>query len=232
MSTPASRKSAAKKSRKKPPEKQPPALLHVRGLVRRFGEVAVVDGVDLDVRAGTAVALTGRNGAGKSTVLRCVTGADVPTEGTVLLDGEPMDERSPEIRAALAVVMDDMDFFPDLSVVEHLDLFAKAHRVPEAESLVDEVLREVGLLGQSGQLPGTLSSGQRRRLALASAFVRPRRLLVLDEPEQRLDAAGLRWLAGRIQREKAEGLGVLLASHAPELVEAVADEIVDLGDGA
>lgn len=232
MSTPASRKSAAKKSRKKPPEKQPPALLHVRGLVRRFGEVAVVDGVDLDVRAGTAVALTGRNGAGKSTVLRCVTGADVPTEGTVLLDGEPMDERSPKIRAALAVVMDDMDFFPDLSVVEHLDLFAKAHRVPEAESLVDEVLREVGLLGQSGQLPGTLSSGQRRRLALASAFVRPRRLLVLDEPEQRLDAAGLRWLAGRIQREKAEGLGVLLASHAPELVEAVADEIVDLGDGA
>ena len=232
MSTPASRKSAGKKPRKKPAEKQPPALLHVRGLVRRFGEVAVVNGVDLDVRAGRAVALTGRNGAGKSTVLRCVTGADVPTEGTVLLDGEPMDERSPKIRAALAVVMDDMDFFPDLSVVEHLDLFAKAHRVPEAESLVDEVLREVGLLAQSGQLPGTLSSGQRRRLALASAFVRPRRLLVLDEPEQRLDTAGLQWLAGRLQREKAEGLGVLLASHAPELVDAVADEIVDLGDGA
>lgn len=236
MSTPASRKPAAekprKKPRKKPAEEQPPALLHVRGLVRRFGEVAVVNGVDLDVRAGRAVALTGRNGAGKSTVLRCVTGADVPTEGTVLLDGEPMDERSPKIRAALAVVMDDMDFFPDLSVVEHLDLFAKAHRVPQAESVVDEVLREVGLLGQSGQLPGTLSSGQRRRLALASAFVRPRRLLVLDEPEQRLDTAGLQWLAGRLQREKAEGLGVLLASHAPELVEAVADEIVDLGDGA
>ena len=62
--------------------------------------------------------------------------------------------------------------------------------------------------------------------------MRPRRLLVLDEPEQRLDTAGLQWLAGRLQREKAEGLGVLLASHAPELVDAVADEIVDLGDGA
>ncbi len=203
-------------------------LLSVRGLVRRFGEVAVLDGVDLDLRAGTGVALVGRNGAGKSTFLRCVTGADEPTEGSVLLDGEALDERSPRVRSALAVVMDDLDFFPDLSVVEHLDLFARAHRVPDADALVDEVLAEVGLLGQSGQLPGTLSSGQRRRLALASAFVRPRRLLVLDEPEQRLDAAGLAWLTDRLRREKAEGLGVLLASHDPGLVEAVADDVLSL----
>jgi len=199
--------------------------------VRRFADVTVLDHVDLDLEAGTAVALTGRNGAGKSTFLRCVTGVDAPTEGTVLLDGEPLDERSSRVRSAMAVVMDDLDFFPDLSVVEHLDLFAKAHRVGDAESLVDEVLTEVGLLAQAGQLPGTLSSGQRRRLALASAFVRPRRLLVLDEPEQRLDAAGLEWLAGRLLDEKAHGLGVLLASHDPGLVEAVADHVLDLGDG-
>jgi ABC-2 type transport system ATP-binding protein len=219
----------ATKKKKRPPA--PPALLEVRGLTRRFGETDVVKGFDLDVAAGTAVALVGRNGAGKSTVLRCITGADKATSGTVELDGAPMDERSPQVRAMLAVVMDDMDFFPDLSVVEHLDLFAKAHRVPEAESLVDEVLREVGLMPQAAQLPGTLSSGQRRRLALASAFVRPRRLLVLDEPEQRLDAAGLDWLAERLQREKAEGLGVLMASHAPQLVEAVADRVVVVGPG-
>ncbi len=206
-----------------------PALLQVRALVRRFGEVDVVNGLDLDVAAGTAVALVGRNGAGKSTVLRCITGADKPTSGTIELDGQALDERSPKVRSDLAVVMDDMDFFPDLSVVEHLDLFAKAHRVPDAESVVDDVLHEVGLLPQSGQLPGTLSSGQKRRLALASAFVRPRRLLILDEPEQRLDAAGLEWLAERLRREKAEGLAVLMASHAPLLVEAVADRVVDVG---
>lgn len=215
--------------KKRPPEL--PRLLRVRGLTRRFGEIDVVQGFDLDVAAGTAVALVGRNGAGKSTVLRCITGADKATAGTVELDGAPLDERSPTVRSALAVVMDDMDFFPDLSVVEHLDLFAKAHRVPEAESLVDEVLREVGLMPQAAQLPGTLSSGQRRRLALASAFVRPRRLLVLDEPEQRLDTAGLEWLAGRLKREKADGLGVLMASHAPQLVEAVADRVVVVGSG-
>ena len=206
-----------------------PPLLRVRGLRRRFGDVDVVHDLDLDVRAGTASALTGRNGAGKSTVLRCITGADRPTAGTVELDGVQVDERSPKIRRDLAVVMDDMDFFPDLSVVEHLDLFAQAHRVDDVEAVVDTVLAEVGLVPQSAQLPGTLSSGQRRRLALASAFVRPRRLLVLDEPEQRLDRAGLDWLAERLNAEKAAGLGVLLASHDQALVEAVVDNVVHLG---
>ncbi len=207
----------------------PPPLLRVRGLRRRFGEIDVVSDFDLDLEAGTAVALVGRNGAGKSTVLRCITGADKPTAGTVELDGRPLDERSPSVRADLAIVLDDMDFFPDLSVVEHLDLFARAHRVEDAESVVDDVLNEVGLIAQSGQLPGTLSSGQRRRLSLASAFVRPRRLLVLDEPEQRLDAAGVEWLAERLRKEKAAGLGVLLASHAPQLLEAIDARVIDVG---
>ena len=204
-------------------------LLRVRGLVRRFGEHEVVKDLDLEVLRGEAVALVGPNGSGKSTVLRCVTGTDRPTEGTIDLEGRKLDERDPRIRAALAVVMDDIDFFPDLSVVEHLDLFARAHGVAGADALVDDVLHEVGLIEQSGQLPGTLSTGQRTRLALASAFVRPRRLLVLDEPEQRLDTQGLAWLAERLNADKAEGLGILMASHDTGLIEAVADRTVELG---
>jgi ABC-2 type transport system ATP-binding protein len=203
-------------------------LLRVRGLHRRFGDVDVITGLDLDVEAGRALALTGPNGSGKSTALRCIAGSDQPTAGTVELDGAVLDERTPAARRDLAVVMDDMDFFPDLSVVEHLDLLARAHRVDDVESVVDTVLADVGLLAQAGQLPGTLSSGQRRRLALATAFVRPRRLLILDEPEQRLDAAGLTWLAERLNAEKRDGLGILLVSHDTALVEAVADAVVTL----
>jgi heme ABC exporter ATP-binding subunit CcmA len=217
----------SKSARKKPREK---ALLQVRGLTRTYGDVAVIEDLDLDVAPGEAVVLVGPNGSGKSTVLRCITGADEPTAGTIELDGGPLDERTPGVRAALAVVMDDLDFFPDLSVVEHLDLFAKAHRVEDAETLVDDVLHEVGLMPQAGQLPGTLSSGQRRRLALAGAFVRPRRLLILDEPEARLDTEGVSWLGERLQREKADGLAILMASHHPALVEALADRVVRIGD--
>ena len=205
-----------------------PPLLRVRGLHRRFGDLDVITDLDLDVEAGRALAITGPNGSGKSTALRCIAGADQPTDGTIELDGATLDERSPAVRRDLAVVMDDMSFFPDLSVVEHLDLLARAHRIEDGEGVVDAVLADVGLLAQAGQLPGTLSSGQRRRLALATAFVRPRRLLILDEPEQRLDAGGLAWLAERLNTEKRDGLGILLVSHDTSLVDAVADEVLAL----
>lgn len=204
-------------------------MLRVRDLHRHFGELAVLSGLDLDLEAGQALALIGPNGSGKSTALRCICGADQPTSGTIELDGAPLDERSAATRRDLAVVMDDLAFFPDLSVVEHLDLLARAHSVDDPEEVVNAVLNDVGLNEQAAQLPGTLSSGQRRRLALASAFVRPRRLLILDEPEQRLDAAGLEWLAERLNAEKRDRLGILLVSHDADLVDAVADFILDLG---
>lgn len=208
------------------------ALLSVRGLTRTFGERTVLDGVGLDVAPGEAVAITGPNGSGKSTFLRCVVGSDRADAGEILLDGAPLDERRPDVRRDLAVVMDDIDFFPDLSVVEHLDLLARAHGLVDSDELVDDLLHEVGLIEVSGQLPSTLSSGQRRRLALASAFVRPRRLLVLDEPEQRLDVDGVAWLGDRLLQEKAAGRGVVLVSHEPALVEKVCDRVLRLGPTA
>ncbi|MGC3994002.1 MAG: ABC transporter ATP-binding protein [Propionicimonas sp.] len=207
-------------------------VLKVTNLRKAYGPVVIVDGFNLEVAAGEAVALTGRNGAGKSTVLRCLVGADRPDDGTVEVNGTRVSETNPEIRRDVATVIDDLDFFPDLSVVEHLDLLARAHGVPDADAAVDEVLHEVQLVPQSGQLPGTLSSGQRRRLALATAFIRPRKLLILDEPEQRLDTEGVDWLAARLVAERARGLAIVMASHEPTLVSRVATRVVRLGDRA
>ena len=204
-------------------------VLKVSGLRRAFGPNTILSNFSLDVRTGEAVALTGRNGSGKSTLLRCLVGADRPDEGTVEVCGHPMSEASPEIRRDVATVIDDLDFFPDLSVVEHLDLLARAHGLADPDDLVDEVLEEVQLVPQAGQLPGTLSSGQRRRLALATAFVRPRKLLIMDEPEQRLDTEGLAWLAERLKAERSQGLAMVFASHEPALVEQVATRVVELG---
>ena len=201
------------------------AVLEVRGLTKAYGGLTVLRDVSFTLRPGEAAAVVGPNGAGKSTLLHCVVGSAEADSGTVEFDGAVLRESDPATRAAVAAVLDDFDFFPDLSVVEHLDLHAHAH----GGGGVDEVLVELGLERVADQLPATLSSGQRRRLALASCLVRPRRLLVLDEPEQRLDAAGREWLAGRLNAEKAAGTAVLLATHDVELRDAVADEHVDLG---
>lgn len=196
-------------------------VLKVDKLKKAYGPVTIVDGFSLTVRAGEAVALTGRNGAGKSTVLRCLVGADRADDGTVTVNDIKMSETNPEIRRQVATVIDDLDFFPDLSVVEHLDLLARAHGIADPDELVDEVLEEVQLVPQASQLPSTLSSGQRRRLALATAFVRPRSLLVLDEPEQRLDVEGIEWLGRRLKADMNEGLAIVMASHEPALLRAI-----------
>lgn len=201
--------------------------LTVRGLSRSFGKLLVLDDISLSVPAGRIAVVVGPNGGGKTTLLRCVVGADRPDNGEVLLDGRRADETDPWVRSFVAAALDDIDFFPDLSVVEHLELLSFAHG-GSAEP-VAEVLTELGLDRARDQLPVTLSSGQRRRLALASCFVRPRRLLVLDEPEQRLDARGQAWLADRLRREQAAGTAVLMASHDAELIEAVADVRIELG---
>jgi ABC-type multidrug transport system ATPase subunit len=202
-------------------------VLTVRGLTRRFGPLAVLDDINLSLPAGRILVVTGPNGSGKTTLLRCILGADRPDAGEVLLEGHTFDETDAQVRAAVAAVLDDMDFFPDLSVREHLELLAFAHGGENGPVL--EVMTELGLDPAGDQLPATLSSGQRRRLALASCFVRPRRLLVLDEPEQRLDVRGRSWLAERLLREKALGTAVLMASHDPDLYEKVADGRVEIG---
>jgi len=196
-------------------------------LTRRFGSLLVLDTVDFEVPAGSVVVVVGPNGAGKTTLLRCVVGADRPDAGEVLLDGRPVDEADAGMRAAVAAALDDIDFFPDLSVVEHLELLAFAHGGDGG--VVPDVMTELGLDPARDQLPATLSTGQRRRLALASCFVRPRRLLVLDEPEQRLDLRGRAWLTDRLLREKAAGTAVLIASHDADLIAAVADTRIALG---
>lgn len=201
-------------------------MLEVGGLGKAYGGDPVFAGLSFTVAAGEAVAIVGSNGSGKSTLLKCLVGAEVPDSGEVLVDGVARDEASPAFRAVTAALLDDADYFPDLSVVEHLRLVAWLHGTPEAEREVRAVMGDLGLTDVADQLPPTLSSGQRHRLGLALCFVRPHGLLVLDEPEQRLDTQGRTWLRERLKAEKAAGVAVVFASHDHDLVEAVADRSV------
>jgi ABC-2 type transport system ATP-binding protein len=204
-------------------------LLQVRGVTKGYGPVPLFRGVSFDVPAGSATALVGPNGTGKSTLLRCVLGTERFDAGVASLDGEPVDERDPAVRASVAAAVEELSAFAELSVMEHLDLLACAHDVDRPSAAVDAVLDETGLTAVAHQLPVTLSSGQRQRLALASCLVRPHRVLMLDEPEQSLDTDGRAWLAERLRRETHDGVAVLFACHDGALIESVADDVVRLG---
>jgi ABC-type multidrug transport system ATPase subunit len=187
--------------------------------------------VDLRVGAGEVLAVVGANGTGKSTLLRTVVGSLEPIRGGVRILGAPVDERSGAQRAAVAQCLGDEVFFPALTAREHLLLTCLGHGVPDAADVVEGLVEELGLTARADALPAALSSGQRRRLLLAAALARPRSLLVLDEPEQRLDAGMRDRLVERLVEEREAGGAVLLATHDPAVVVGAATAVLVLGEG-
>jgi len=211
----------------------PSDLLELTGVSRSYGDRVALAPIDLAVTAGQCVAVLGVNGSGKSTLLRIAAGRDQPSSGQVRYAGRPMTEDDLVARTEIAVVGDLASAYPDLTVREHLQLVAVAHGAGAgAPAQVDRALRECRLDDHGDALPGSLSSGQLQALQLATVLVRPRRLLVLDEPEQRLDPGARRWLAGLLADEKTAGAALLLATHHTELAAAVADHAIVLSDGA
>lgn len=188
-----------------------------------YGDVVVCGPISLSVEPGEILVVVGPNGAGKSTFLRTIVGILEPLEGGIRVLGDPLDERSSRFRAGVATVFDDDAFFPALTVAEHLRLVTAGHRVSNAADAIEGVLDVFGVGDLSDRFPSSLSSGQRRRFLLASAFVRPRSLLVLDEPEQRLDLAMRRRLVELLRDEREQGGSVILACHDTEMIRSVAD---------
>jgi ABC-2 type transport system ATP-binding protein len=207
-------------------------LLTATGLLVGYGGTPVCAAVDLAQRAGRALAVVGPNGAGKSTLLRTLAGLLPPLAGDVTFAGVAVDEREAGFRRDVAAVLDDDAFFAALTGREHLLLTARGHGVAEPDDVVADEIAAFGLADRIDALPSALSSGQRRRLALAAAFVRPTRLLLLDEPERRLDTGMRTRLGARLAARRDAGAAVLFASHDPALVEALADEVLVVGEDA
>ncbi len=164
------------------------ALLELKNIHRRFGDVKAVDGVDLDIRAGEFFTLLGPSGCGKTTLLRLIAGFDQPDRGSILLDGEDLSRMPPE-RRPVHTVFQSYALFPHMTVSQNVAFPLKMARVSSAERSrrVAEALARVGLENFSGRYPSQLSGGQRQRVAVARALVNRPRLLLLDEPLAALD---------------------------------------------
>jgi ABC-2 type transport system ATP-binding protein len=205
-------------------------LLSADGLLVGHGSDPVCAPVDIRLAPGRALAVVGSNGAGKSTLLQTLVGLLPPLAGALKFAGGPVDERQAQFRRDVATVLDADAFFPSLTGREHLLLAARGHGVRNAEDVVAAEVEAFGLTDRVDALPSAVSSGQRRRLALAAAFVRPARLVVLDEPERRLDAGMRSRLADRLARHRDAGIAVVFASHDADFVAAVADDVLVVDD--
>jgi ABC-2 type transport system ATP-binding protein len=201
-------------------------LARALGVSRRYGDVLALDRVDLDVPAGELVGLLGPNGAGKSTLVSLFTGVRRPTSGTVQLCGG--DPRDPASRRALGVTPQETGLPGALRVGEVVD-FVRAH-FPDPLGRA-ELLDRFGLTDLARRQTGGLSGGQKRRVAVALAFVGRPRIVFLDEPTTGLDVEARHSLWDGIRAFHADGGTVVLTSHYLEEIEALARRVVVIGGG-
>jgi D-xylose transport system ATP-binding protein len=215
------------------------ALLEVRGLTKSFGGVAALTDADLDVHAGEVVALVGDNGAGKSTMIKAITGVQPADSGELRFDGVPVAVRRPQDSADLGVAA----VYQDLSLCDNLDIVANLFLGQETCGVtsfwpIDEVVMEQRasdlLASLSVRVPdvraevGTLSGGQRQSVAIARALLGDARLVILDEPTAALGVVQTEQVLELVGRLRGRGLGVVLVSHNLADVFAVADRIAVL----
>ena len=186
-------------------------LLEVRGLVRRYGRITVLDGIDLTLRAGEALLILGPNGAGKSTLLRTLAGLARPDRGTVRLAGAPV----PESRRRVGYLAHDSLLYDELTVEENLR-FAARLQGPVDDAAIARALETGELKAQRDRLVRHLSRGQSQRAALARALLHGPDLLLLDEPYTGLDSASAASLTAFLQGCVARGRTVILVGHHVE----------------
>ena len=206
------------------------SVVTTRGLTKRFGDVTAVATLDLDVRRGEIYAFLGRNGAGKTTTIRMILGLIRPLAGEVRVFGRPVDPARPEWLRKVGSLVEAATAYPNLTVRENLDLHRRLTGAPA--HAVTTVIEQLGLGAAAHRRAGHLSLGNRQRLALARALVHAPELLVLDEPANGLDPAGIVEIR-ELLRSLADqhGTTVFVSSHILVEVAHLADRIGILHEG-
>jgi ABC-2 type transport system ATP-binding protein len=197
-------------------------VIETHGLTKRYSDAIVaVDDLDLRVRRGEVYGFLGPNGAGKSTTLRMLLGLVRPTSGEVAVLGEP--PGSPTGLARIGALVEAPAFYPYLSGRDNLRVLAGHAGVPNGR--VEAVLAEVGLSPRAADRTATYSMGMKQRLGVAAALLKDPELLVLDEPTNGLDPAGMAEMRDFIRAQQGNGRTVLLSSHLMGEIEQVSDRV-------
>jgi lipooligosaccharide transport system ATP-binding protein len=209
------------------------AAISMRGLVKRFGLLTAVAGLDLDVPYGSCVGLLGPNGAGKSTTMKALTAQVIADEGELEVLGFRLPDDSKQARAEMGVVpqLDNLDV--SLTVEQNLTVFVHLYRVPASErkAAIDRALGIANLTDRRTSKVDELSGGMRRRLLIARALLHRPRLLLLDEPTVGLDPQVRQELWALIDRLRSEGVSILMSTHYIEEAERLCDTVTIMSHG-
>ena len=203
-------------------------MIDVHNLTKHYGPVRAVDDLTFTVKPGVVTGFLGPNGAGKSTTMRMILGLDSPTSGTALIDGSPYASLKQPARR-VGALLDAKGVHPNRSARASLLWQAQASGIPDAR--VDEVMSLVGLSDVASKRAGGFSLGMGQRLGIASALLGDPEYLILDEPVNGLDPAGIRWVRGLLQSLAAEGRTVLVSSHLLAEMAQTADHLIVIGRG-
>ena len=188
-------------------------VLVTRALTKRYGAAAAVDGVDLAVEKGQIYGLVGRNGAGKTTIIRMLTAQTVPTTGEIELFGQTTEKGLAAARARTGAMVETPSFYPYLTARENLEYYRRQRGIPGAQC-VDRALEQVGLHDAGKKKFKQFSLGMKQRLGLALALMNHPDLLLLDEPINGLDPEGIREMRELLLRlNREQGLTILVSSH-------------------
>jgi lipooligosaccharide transport system ATP-binding protein len=209
------------------------SAIRLRGVVKHYGSIHAVDGLDLDVPEGSCVGLLGPNGAGKSTTMRTLTAQSIADSGEIEVLGYRLPEESKQARAECGVVpqLDNLD--TTLTVEQNLIVFSHLYRIPRPErrAAIDRAVQIANLSDRRDTRVDELSGGMRRRLLIARALVHRPRLLLLDEPTVGLDPQVRQELWALIDALRSEGTSILMSTHYIEEAQRLADTVTIMSHG-
>ena len=204
---------------------------------KSFGKLEVLKGIDLQIPKGQVVTLIGPSGSGKSTILRCINGLEMPTSGTVTVDGVNITDPKADIqkvRRNIGMVFQHFNLFPHMTVMENM-LYAPTHvaKVPreEAQAKAMKLLELVGLTEKADAYPNKLSGGQKQRIAIARALAMEPQIMLFDEPTSALDPEMVKEVLEVIKGLAHTGITMALVTHEMGFAREVSDRICFIDDG-
>ncbi len=211
------------------------SMIEVKGLVKSFGDLEVLKGIDQNVDEGEVLCIVGPSGSGKSTMLRCINRLEEPTGGEIYIDGELItDKNIDRIRTKMGMVFQQFNLFPHMSVLDNLTcgpVNVKKEDKAAAEEKAMKLLARVGLAEKADQFPRNLSGGQQQRVAIARALAMDPEVMLFDEPTSALDPEMVGEVLDVMKSLAKEGMTMVVVTHEMGFAKEVADKVIFMDGG-